>query len=327
MLRQLSKQIEAGIFGLFTADAVGVPAEFRSRGQLARDPVTDMCGGGTYGLPAGSWSDDSSMTLCLLVSMQQRGAVEPEDIMARFADWRFSGDYTPFGSCFDCGNTCGRAIARFRTGTPPEQCGDTGVRNNGNGSLMRILPLVYPLYDAYGRDLTAHGEAMELIRTVSALTHGHPIAVSACGIYLCIAANLLDGMGAEEAMQTGVTEALAFYREQPAFSSLDGTWDRIASIADLRALPEHEINSSGYVVDTLEAALWCLLNTADYRSCVLKAVNLGSDTDTTAAVAGGLAGLIYGTEGIPAAWLDALQRRDFIADCCAAFAESDVRVR
>lgn len=319
------KQVFSGLYGLFVADAVGVPAEFQNRAMLKRKPVTDMMGGGVHGQSVGTWSDDSSMALCLLVSLTEQGAFDATDIMERFTKW-LDGDYTPHGRCFDCGIACIKAISRFQHGTPAAECGGTGINSNGNGSLMRILPLVYPLYDQYGADLTASNHAMELIHLVSGLTHRHEIAMSACGIYLNIAARLLNGMPLNEAILSGVTASLKWYGKQTDGRKWVSAWDRISSAEDLKHLPEDEINSGGYVVDSLEASLWCLLNTDNYRDCVLKAVNLGRDTDTTAAIAGGLAGLAYGIEGIPEHWVRQMVKKDRLDAWFSAFANADIQL-
>lgn len=319
------QQVFSGLYGLFVGDAVGVPAEFQSRAMLKRNPVTDMANGGVHGQSAGTWSDDSSMALCLLVSLLERGVLDATDMMERFTRW-LDGDYTPHGECFDCGHTCVKAISKFQHGTPAAECGGTGINSNGNGSLMRILPLVYPLYDQYGADLTASDHAMESIHLVSGLTHRHEIAMSACGIYLNIAARLLDGMMLKEAIQTGVTASLKWYDKQKNYQKWVSIWDRICSADDLKNLAENEINSGGYVVDSLEASLWCLLNTDNYRDCVLKAVNLGSDTDTTAAIAGALAGLAYGIDGIPEHWVRQIVKKDRLDEWFTAFANADIQL-
>lgn len=308
--------VKSGLYGLCIGDALGVPVEFRSRESLRESPVADMLGNGTYHQPAGTWSDDSSMTLALADSIGQAGGIDPQDMMERFRSWYQEGAYTPWGVCFDVGNATAQAIGRYQAGVAPALCGGTQERSNGNGSLMRILPLAYVLYAQYGPDLTRHPQAMETIHLVSSLTHRHPISLSACGIYLSVAARLLDGMTLPAAIAAGVPQALDWYRSTPDFAPWMDTWARIADPDALRALPEEEIRSSGYVVDTLEASLWCLLNTNHYRDSVLKAVNLGSDTDTTAAVTGGLAGLAYGLDAIPRAWLDQLAGQPLVQQCC-----------
>lgn len=308
----LSEQYKAGIYSLFVGDALGVPVEFSSRASLEKEPVTGMRSGGTHRQPAGTWSDDSSMALCLMASMPERDGIDCDDIMRRFSVWMFGGTYTPYGECFDCGHTCVQAISRYQHGTPAELCGGDSLRSNGNGSLMRILPLISYLYPLYDSNLTVSDEAMALIHTISGLTHRHPIAQSACGIYLNIAARLLDGTCLPDAISAGTATALNWYARQPQFAEHLSVWNRIADPPAWAVAPVEQVNSGGYVADSLEAALWCLLTAANYRDCVLKAVNLGEDTDTTAAIAGGLAGLSYGMDGIPAEWLSALARKDMI---------------
>ncbi len=212
--------------------------------------------------------------------------------------------------------TVARALRRYASHVPTQECGGAAVSDNGNGSLMRILPLTYILVAQYGGDLTAHDEAMRCIDLVSSLTHRHPISRVACGIYIHIAVRLLLGDAIADAVQRGVDTALNWYSAHEGYVDGLGCWERLRDAEAFMALPEDEIRSGGYVVDTLEAALWCLLNTGDYRKCVLKAVNLGGDTDTVAAVVGGLAGIHYGLPGIPDAWLDGLQNKRMLDDCC-----------
>lgn len=312
--------IASGIFGMAVADAVGVPAEFKSREELRARPITDMIGGGAHQQVAGTWSDDTSMALCLAFSISEQNGVDADDIMQRFCDWYEKGAYSPHGECFDIGMTVAKALRRYADGIPANECGGAGLQDNGNGSLMRILPLVYYLMARCGGDFSANDEAMRLIDLVSSLTHRHPISRVACGIYLCIAARLLLGDAIPDAVQRGVDTALDGYSSHDGYKAGHDCWTRIHDVAAFAALPEDEIRSGGYVVDTLEAALWRLLNTDNYRDCVLKAVNLGSDTDTVAAVVGGLAGIHYGLDGIPSAWMVGLQGKKMLNDCCDALA-------
>lgn len=314
--------VASGIFGMAVADAVGVPAEFKSREELRIHPITDMIGGGAHQQVAGTWSDDTSMALCLAFSIAERNGVDADDIMKRFCDWYEKGAYSPHGECFDIGMTVAKALRRYADGMPAQECGGAGLQDNGNGSLMRILPLVYYLMSRCGGDFGANDEAMQCIDLVSSLTHRHPISRVACGIYLCIAARLLLGDAIPDAVQRGVDTALDWYSSHDGYKDGLDCWTRIRDMNAFKALPEDEIRSGGYVVDTLEAALWCLLNTDNYRNCALKAVNLGSDTDTVAAVVGGLAGIHYGLDGIPSAWMDGLQGKKMLNDCCDALVAS-----
>jgi len=204
---------------------------------------------------------------------------------------------------------------RFGNGMDPLLCGGKEEGDNGNGSLMRILPLVFHLRKNYGSEFTNKDEAMAIIDNVSSLTHAHKRSVVACGIYLSIASSLLDGKSMDKAVRQGFEKAIEYYKEKDGFKAELPHFKRISD-PDFKDLPEKEIRSTGYVVDTLEAALWCLLNTSSYKECVLKTVNLGEDTDTVAAVAGGLAGIHYGYGAIPGEWLEALVKKDFIIKTC-----------
>ncbi len=308
-------KVRDGLYGLCVGDALGVPAECRTREDLRRNPITGMVGGGLHQQPAGYWSDDSSMTLCLADSIGRVGYYHTHDIMARFDDWCRNGAYTPGGKKFDIGNTCSHAISRYRRGCTPALCGSNKMNENGNGSLMRILPMAFVLYKKYGIHITGSKRAMEDIHKISGLTHRHPLAQSACGIYLAIAVRLLDGYGLREAIREGVRVALDWYAGHSRFSGVWQYWERIADTDAFAALPEQIIYSGGYVVETLETVLWNLLNTNNYRDCVLTCVNMGYDTDSTAAVAGGLAGLYYGYDSIPAEWIDALMKKELIEEC------------
>lgn len=315
----MEEKILGGILGLCIADSVGVPFEFRNRESLAQDPVTDMCGYGTYNQPAGTWSDDTSMTLCLLDSLSN--GLDYMDIMRKFLSWLDEAKYTPHNEVFDVGRASREAITRFAKGVPPLNCGGVSEHDNGNGSLMRILPLMFYIHGRFGDEFFEKEEAITIIHNVSALTHAHKRSQIACGIYLSIAEMLLGGTRLQYAVDLGIGRAWEYYSENSMYAEELKHYERIRS-SGFASLPESQINSSGYVVDTLEAALWCLLNTDSYKACVLKAVNLGGDTDTTAAVAGGLAGMHYGYESIPAQWRAKVARAKYITNLCTAFYNS-----
>ncbi|KFI53094.1 ADP-ribosylglycohydrolase family protein [Bifidobacterium biavatii] len=244
-------QLHAAVYGQAVGDALGVPYEFEPRDSFA---CTGMTGHGSHNQPAGTWSDDTAMMLATLDSLSDHnGQVDTADMLAKYRAWITRGEYTPDGTVFDVGGTTSRALASGR--------GGTRERDNGNGSLMRILPLAFT--DCSDDD----------IRRASAVTHAHEISTEACVRFVRVARLLIEhGRGCSDAELC-----------------------RAAGLpADLRSRSRDDIPSSGFVLDTLQAAMWCLLTTDSYRDCVLTAVNLGSDTDTTAAVAGGLAGLAYG---------------------------------
>ena len=309
--------IRAGLYGLIVADALGVPAESRTREDLRRNPITGMVGGGLHQQPAGYWSDDSSMTLCLADSIGKVGYYHTHDIMARFDDWIQNGAYTPGGKKFGVGHTCGWAIDRYRKGVTPALCGSNKMNENGNGSLMRILPMAFVLYGKYGKDITKHKKAMEDIHKISGLTHRHPLAQSACGIYVNIACHILAGEKLMEAICDGVWEALDWYCRHRKYEEVIDFWQRIQAPGFFALETEDTIRSGGYVVESLETAIWCLMNTGSYRECVLRCVNMGYDADSTAAIAGGLAGLYYGYDSIPSEWIKQLARKDVIDNCIA----------
>ena len=302
------------LLGLATGDALGVPVEFESRRFLKSDPVVNMRSGGSWGQAAGTWSDDTSLTIAAMESISRLKKIDYQDVMENFLKWYERDAFTATGNRFDIGNTTRSAIVRFaRKLLSPTKCGATEKTSNGNGSLMRILPATFYLYSKCGGRLNA--EALEIIHEFSALTHGHIISKMSCGIYSLIAAQILNGKNISEAFSLGMEDAKKFYGEDAAFENFSRLCDE-----NFAALPEDEISASGYVVDTLEAALWCLLNTEDYKSLALKAVNLGEDTDTVGAVAGGLAGIFYGAESIPADWLATLKRRDYLEKIAEDFA-------
>lgn len=312
--------VRSAMFGHAIADAMGVPVEFSDRSQRRRDPVTGYRGYGAHDVPAGTWSDDTSMALAMLDSLAH--GLDYTDMMARFCNWKLHAAYTATGVVFDMGITTSKALAQFKKGVPALSCGLGDEYDNGNGSLMRIIPAV--LYCKYGADDLSLDEQLAIIHDVSALTHSHPRSQMGCGIYALILMELCDGRGIA-GIQAGIDRAKRVYEANPAFSKELGSYARILgcnSIMDFARTPEDEIKSGGYVVDTLEAALWCLLNTDNYRDCVLKAVNLGDDTDTVAAVAGGLAGCLYGMEGIPGGWLAGLRKAEDIEALCSAFVDS-----
>lgn len=303
-----------GLMGLAVGDAVGVPCEFRSRAQMAAEPVWDMTGFGSHWQMPGTWSDDTSMALCTADSLA-KGGFDAADMMRRFAAWKNEAAYTAGGQVFDVGCTCSAAIRRFEQGIRPEGCGDDSVLGNGNGALMRILPA------SLWRLKTADCENMPFetfiapVHGAAALTHAHARGLICCGIYTMIVHAIIT-RGEEETLMQAVCRGWERACEGYAAmgSRFAGELGEFIHPQTLKQMPMDEIGSGGYAVETLHAALRCLLETRSYADCVIMAVNLGGDTDTTAAVAGGLAGLVYGAEGIPQRWRDTLRRREMIEE-------------
>lgn len=310
-MRTKEEIIRSVMIGHAVGDALGVPVEFCTREELRRRPVTDMMGYGSYPVPAGAWSDDTSMSLGALDVLAD-GDVRYDKMMENFVKWCDCSAYTPTGEMFDIGCTCRRAIQNFTWGASPLACGMAGKYDNGNGSLMRIHPFVLMTY--FCGNLRAEWE--RVIENASSLTHAHERSLLACKIYALVLLSLME-TPSKASVRAALREAKARYVQSAEYF----TYERLFA-EDLAELPEAEIRSSGYVVDTLEAALWCLLTADSYAECVLKAVNLGEDTDTVAAVAGGLAGALYGYEAIPENWRKTLIRREYIEQMCARAAEN-----
>jgi ADP-ribosylglycohydrolase len=300
--------ISSLLFGIAVGDALGVPVEFRPRGSFH---VTEMQGYGTHNQPPGTWSDDTSLALCLADSLSR--GFDPADIAENFVKWHDEAAFTAHGAVFDIGISTGRAISRLKAGIAPENAGCAGVNENGNGSLMRIAPLVFYLADK------PEAERFKITKAVSSITHSHPWSVAACYIYLEYLRKLALGMDKDTAYADLYRD---FWRGNLHIGSdTVGKFDRLFE-TDIRTLPESHIRSGGFVIDTLEAAFWCFLTTDNYRDAVLKAVNLGDDTDTTAAVTGALAGLAYGLDGIPVEWLNVLAGSGEIRRLAGAMADA-----
>lgn len=303
-------QAPGALLGVAAGDAVGVPFEFRTRLELSRYPAAGMSGFGSHMQHPGTWSDDSSLTFCLAESLVN--GYDLRDMAERFVHWKNSAYWTARNEVFDIGITTSHALNRLKNLLDTE--GSDELRKlknqgtdaeNGNGSLMRILPL---LWHIKGKDAA---EQFELVREVSALTHRHIRAAMACMIYLKMAEFLLTGRE-KAACYADTREVVLKLWDQSAFGLAEQTHFTRIIQNDISRLDEDQIKSGGYVVDSLEAAFWCFLRQDNYERTVLAAVNLGLDTDTTAAIAGGMAGIYYGKEGIPADWLSALARLEDI---------------
>lgn len=303
--------------GLVVGDALGLPVQFNTREEMKAKPTTGMEGYGAFLVPEGSWSDDGSLALATLCSLLEKDGVDYEDIMGRFADWHFKGEYTPFGYAYDQGRTCLEAIYSYAKGADAYHCGQTGERSNGNGSLMRILPVCLYAYEQEKKGAITEEEALEMVHKVSALTHAHLRSQMACGIYYFLVKAVLDGQGSlQERLQKGMDVAKVYYEKDIANLTELAHYGRLFDMAAFRETEEDRIGSSGYVVDSLEAAVWGLLTADTYKDALLKVVNLGEDTDTIAAIAGGLGALYYGYDGIPEEWVEVVQRREWIEEVC-----------
>ena len=286
-----AKRMTGALLGLAVGDAVGTTVEFKPRGTFT--PVTDMVGGGPFRLPAGAWTDDTSLALCLATSLHECGGFDADDQMQRYVRWWQEGYLSSIGRCFDIGSTTSGALSRYvRTGDPFS--GSADDRGAGNGSIMRLAPVPLYYHDDFAAAVHYSGES-------SRTTHGAVECVDACRLFGAMLWHAING-ATKEVILVGATE-------------LGPLSPKIQAIADgeYRDKPVGAIRGSGYVVDSLEAALWCFYSTETYRDAILAAVNLGDDADTTAAVCGQIAGAYYGEDSIPRPWLERLDMRAEIA--------------
>jgi ADP-ribosyl-[dinitrogen reductase] hydrolase len=296
-------KIQSALLGLALGDALGVPVEFLERDYLKRFPVTDMVAFGTHHQPAGTFSDDASLAFCLAEALVN--GCDPDEIADNFKLWAYKGFWGAHGQVFDIGIATRQAMDRLARGTKPELAGGSDEYSNGNGSLMRILPLLF-----YTKNKPVE-ERFAITKMVSSITHGHIRSVMACFYYLEFARLLLTTSDVIYIYSLLKTEVGDFFESKGINPNETALFNRLLK-GDIYTLPEDGIQSSGYVLHTLEASIWCLMTTKNYNDAVLKAVNLGSDTDTTAAVTGGLAGLLYGQQSIPEEWLSVLAKREAI---------------
>jgi ADP-ribosyl-[dinitrogen reductase] hydrolase len=302
--RANSKQdrVLGGLWGSLVGDALGVPVEFRDRTEVQRDPVTGMRENGSHHQPKGTWSDDGALILCTTDSLVNF-EFDTQDMGHRFVRWMNEALWTATGVVFDIGMATTDSLMRVANGTPAESAGGRDENSNGNGSLMRIIPVALRFA---GEPTISFSRRME---RVSAITHGHDRSKMACVFFGLVVRQLLLDRKPQAALDAARVEFTGLYERAPEFERF-----RHHLTDHFHSLPEGEIISTGYVLHTLHAALWCLLNTQDYRDCVLKAVNLGGDTDTTGCVAGGLAGVTYGMKSLPSDWIGQLARKGDV-DC------------
>ena len=277
------------LVGLAVGDALGTTPEFRPPDSYV--PLTDVVGGGPFHLAPGQWTDDTAMALALGDSLVAHPELDPTDLMTRFSDWRNRGTYSCTGRCFDIGSTVSAALRRFQS-TGQAIAGSTDPATAGNGSLMRLAPVAVRHW-IYPKALRSVALAQ------SATTHRAPEAMMACALFAEMLAAAIAG---EDPLAPLCSNGSDTYGKL-ALAIARGSW---------RGKPRSAIRSSGYVINSFEAALWSVGRTTCFADAVLTAANLGEDADTTAAIAGQLAGARYGLSGIPQAWLDKLAWRERI---------------
>lgn len=288
-------QIKAAIYGAAIGDALGVPVEFKQRETLDKSPVKSMSGFGSHNQPPGTWSDDTSMILATMDGICKGNT--PESLMECYDNWIFKAKYTARNEVFDFGNTTIMALRAYsKNKSKPDIHGLTGSESNGNGSLMRVLP--YGLLGAAsGINLV---DVVKMAGENSKLTHAHVISRACCGWYAAYVADLMVNKDLYIAWGRATDAVIEVYTELPD----------LVPVLFQRSKDRTEISSTGYVVHSLEAAMWCIFNNDSYEETVLSAVNLGDDTDTIASIAGGIAGVYYNT--FPKEWVDTLLAKDKI---------------
>jgi ADP-ribosyl-[dinitrogen reductase] hydrolase len=285
----LRERYVGALLGLATGDAVGTTVEFSPRGTF--EPITDMVGGGPFDLAPGRWTDDTSMALCLAESLLERSGFDARDQMARYVNWWQWGYWSSTGVCFDIGGTVSAALSRF-IASGEAFAGSAEPRTAGNGSLMRLAPVVLYFYPSLD-------EVLHYAEQSSRTTHAAPEAVECCRLFARLITKALQGSEKNE-----ILDAADF--------ALNQTKVKDIAAGGYRAKARDAIVGSGYSVASLEAALWCFDRTDSYETAVLEAVNLGDDADTTAAIVGQLAGAHYGASGIPLHWRQRLHLGDEI---------------
>ena len=303
---ELTDRLAGGVWGHLVGDAVGVPYEFKSAAQITS--VT-FRGEGTHGQPAGTWSDDGALMLALLDSLlrdryEGQARFDTADQANRFLAWPNAKAYTPDGDGkFDIGGATAKALSHLQRGVAPEQAGGTDQGDNGNGSLMRILPVALVERDIDDVDLVEHAHRS------SAITHGHPLSQAACALYLLIARNLLAGHGRANSLQHARATLRAIYDQRADAKT------RVAALDTLEAWTGR--SGRGYVIDSFWSAWDAFAGASNYKETIERAVRYGRDTDTTACIAGGLAGIRWGIVAIPADWLAGMRGKTIVAPLIA----------
>ena len=311
-MNRQNNQYLGAIIGHAVGDAMGFPTEFSKREELLQNPVIEMIDSPDVGQPAGSWSDDTAMVIATIDSFIQKKYFDYKDIMDKWVKWISKSEYTPTGVAFDIGRTCLKAIKKYCNGTAPLQCGSTSINENGNGSLMRILPVALYAYSKKLDDTSIH----KLTNEVSSLTHAHEVSRLGCYIYVQFIICLLKGNTKQEAYKH------IQYLDYSAYDmhSLK-LYTRILD-EQIEVQRLDQIKSTGYIVDTLESAMWIFMNAQHYKEAITASTNIGGDTDTIGAIVGSMAGIYYGFESIPSNWLDKLQRKEYLMELADKFEKS-----
>jgi len=304
--------VKDSLYGFIVGDAMGVPIEFEDREKLINKPVTSMLGYGSHDVEAGVYSDDTSMTLATMDSIiKQNGIINYNDIADRFCNWVNNNEYTATNKVFDIGMTTKYALIKyFNNKIDATMCGGTNINENGNGSLMRMLPIA--LYCFY-KNIKDDNEIFTLVKNSSSITHAHDISILGCYIYVRYVISLLETKNKISSYNFIKKLDYSMFIEEVKLK-----YSRIL-FSDISTLNINDINSSGYVVDTLETVFWIVLNCSSYNESIIGAINLGGDTDTIGAITGSIAGILYGYDNISKRWLSKLKNKDYIDEIITKF--------
>ena len=304
--------VKDSLYGFIVGDAMGVPVEFEDREKLINKSVTSMLGYGSHDVEAGVYSDDTSMTLATMDSIiKQNGIINYNDIADKFCNWVNNNEYTATNKIFDIGMTTKYALIKyFNNKIDATMCGGTNINENGNGSLMRMLPIA--LYCFY-KNIKDDNEIFTLVKNLSSITHAHDISILGCYIYVRYVISLLETKNKISSYHFIKKLDYSMFIEEVKLE-----YSRIL-FSDISTLNINDINSSGYVVDTLEAVFWIILNCSSYNESIIGAINLGGDTDTIGAITGSIAGILYGYDNISKRWISKLKNKDYIDEIIIKF--------
>ena len=304
--------VKDSLYGFIVGDTMGVPVEFEDREKLINKPVTSMLGYGSHDVEEGVYSDDTSMTLATMDSIiKQNGIINYNDIADKFCNWVNNNEYTATNKVFDIGMTTKYALIKyFNNKIDATMCGGTNINENGNGSLMRMLPIA--LYCFY-KNIKDDNEIFTLVKNLSSITHAHDISILGCYIYVRYVISLLETKNKISSYNFIKKLDYSMFIEEVKLE-----YSRIL-FSDISTLNINDVNSSGYVVDTLEAVFWIILNCSNYNESIIGAINLGGDTDTIGAITGSIAGILYGYDNISKRWISKLKNKDYIDEIIIKF--------
>lgn len=303
--------VKDGVIGLAIGDAMGISTQFNERDTLLDKPVTKMMPRVRDGIPKGAWSDSTSLTIATMDAIMRKG-IDYTAIADNFVKWFTTNQFCSVQESFGVGNTTLKALVHYTQHLEEAyECGLDGIQDNGNGSLKRILPIAYYCFVTK----CSEKEIFEIVKKSSSITHAHEISICGCYIYVRYLMNLLRGNNKFSALNQVRDLDYSMFSK----STLD-VYQRVLKI-DFMQLNIEDIQSSGYIVDSLEAAIWCFLQSSNYNECIIATTNIGGDTSSIGAIAGSLAGIFYGFSSIPKRYLEDLRKKEYLEKVCEGYEE------